>query len=124
MPIVNTLKPHVAVHDATRELKSGLVQQARRLRALGKTCQRAASLTKDGAVRARQFQELSRRAEECPEVSLMMSDELIRLEEGVRRGHVWVEGRLVELADTTRQYCDEMSALCSRVEKTMSISAT
>lgn len=124
LPIINALKPHVAVHDATREIKSGLVQQARRLRALGKTCQRAASLTKDGAVRARQFKELSRRAEECPEVSLMMSDELIRLEEGVRRGHIWVEGRLVELADTTRRYCDEISALCSRVEKTMPTTAT
>ena len=124
LAIVDHLPPHVAHHNAGRELRSGLVQQARRLRALGKTCQRASKLGDGGAVKAQHFRELSRRAEDCPEVSLMMSDELIRLEEGVRRGHVWVEGRLVELADTTRRYCDEMSALCSKIEKSLPIGAS
>jgi hypothetical protein len=54
----------------------------------------------------------------------MMSDELIRLEEGVRRGHYWVETVLVELAEITRRYCHEMGELCSLVETRILTSET
>jgi hypothetical protein len=121
--VVRQLPPYVNKVELRSDVHAGLTSQARRLRALGRTCERAARLSESGAVRANQMRELTRKAEQCPEVSLMMADELTRIEEMMRRGYPYPERQLVNLVQDTKRYCEEVGHLCAEVAAQVQISA-
>jgi len=112
--VIDHLSALVGAAEVEKPVAMRLREKAQKLRALSRTCRKAATVARDEkATDTKIYGRVAEQAEDCPEVSLALTRNLQIIDEQMKRSTVDAPQRLRELAAVTGEEAQRIAALYS-----------